>query len=236
VCSSDLAGRSEPRFLGYYTRHGLEQALTAYGYLPTIERLGFRELEVRISSTPGGPDRMTVSALVDQTRAVLVDLAASIRRIGGFRTLFVEWLELKDPRVRFSASRPRLPGQALPGLGLAEETMQLLVAAAERLSLDGVSFVPAHYHVAWIARSRFTFWDPAVRGRFEALVAHTARHPLSVVSERLGTVGWPLEDGGVVRWEPAEMVVPLAEAMAEALAHGAPAAAAARDALADRLA
>jgi acetoin utilization deacetylase AcuC-like enzyme len=228
--------RSEPRFLGYYTRHGLELALTAYGYLPTLERLGFRELEVGVITPAGGPDRMTVSAALPSGRAVLVDLAASIRRLGPFRTLFVEWLELKDPRVGFSPARPRLPGQQLPGLGLAEETMQLLVAAAERLSLDGVSFVPAHYHVAWIAKSRFVMWDPAARGRFEAIVRHTARHPLAVVSERLGTSGWPLEDGGTTRWEPTEMVIPLAPAMAEHLARTEPAATAARRALADRLA
>lgn len=226
----------EPRFLGYYTRHGLEQALTAYGYLPTLERLGFRGLEVAIQVGGPGPDRMTVHARIGGERALLVDLAASLRPIDRFRTLFVEWLELRDPRVSFSAARPRLPGQTLPGLGLAEETMQLLVAAADRLSLDGVSFVPAHYHVAWISRSRFTVWDPELRGRFEAIAAHTRAHPLAEVSERLGGPGWPLEDGGVVRWTPAEMVIPLAPAMQEALDASRPAADLARERLGNALA
>jgi acetoin utilization deacetylase AcuC-like enzyme len=229
------AAPKEPRFLGYYTRHGLEQALTAYGYLPTLARMGFRGLLVELQIGPGSPDRMLISADVGGRREVLVDLAASIRPLGGFRTLFVEWLELKDPRVRFSAARPRLPGQSLPGLGLAEDTMQLLVAAAERLALDGVSFVPAHYHVAWIARRRFVFWDPAARGRFAALVEGTAAHPLAVVSERLGGPGWPTEHGDPARWAPTEMVLPLVPAVREALAAGEPAAAVARDALLDRL-
>lgn len=209
---------SEPRFLGYYTRHGLEHALVAYGYLPTLERLGFRGLEVRIHVAPPGPDRMTVTARIGGADALLVDLAASFRPLGAYRTLFVEWLELRDPRVSFSPARPQLPGQALPGLGLAEETMQLLVAAAERLQLDGVSFVPAHYHVAWISRNRFTVWDPALRGRFEAMVKHTRHLPLAVVSQRLGGPGLPLEDGETARWIPTEMVIPLAQAMREELA------------------
>jgi acetoin utilization deacetylase AcuC-like enzyme len=230
------ATASEPRFLGYYTRHGLEHALTAYQYLPTLERMGFRSLEVDIQSGGLGPDRMVVSALVDGARATLIDLAASIRPIGAYRTLFAEWLELRDPRVSFSPDKPRLPGQKLPGLGLAEETMQLLVAAADRLGLAGVSFIPAHYHVAWISRDRFTVWDPIARGRFEALAIHTARQPLSVVSERLGTTGWPTEDGESIRWVPVEMVTPLDPALAAELVAGEPAASAAREALLDQLA
>ncbi|MEQ1503230.1 MAG: histone deacetylase, partial [Myxococcota bacterium] len=169
----------EPRFLGYYTRHGLEHALTAYGYLSTLRRLGFADLAIELQvGTAGAADRMRITADVAGAREVLVDLAASIRPIDRHRTLFVEWLELRDPRAPFATHRPRLPGQQRPGLGLAEETIQILVRAAERLGLDGVSFVPSHWHVAWMARDRFVAADPVERGRLRAMSRAVAGMPL----------------------------------------------------------
>ncbi|MCB9688906.1 MAG: histone deacetylase [Alphaproteobacteria bacterium] len=229
-----IPGPGEPRFLGYYTRHGLEYALHAYGYLPTLQRLGFRQLEIEVTSGRG-PDRMVITALVGGERQVLVDLAASIHRLEKWRVLFVEWLELRDPRVPFSPARPRLPGQQLPGLGMAEETVQLLVRAAERLGLDGVSFVPAHYHVAWMARDRLRFLDPEQRGRFEALVQHLHDVPLLEASRLLGGRGLQVEHGDPVTWVPAEMVVALDPGLQARIDQGARQARHAKEALLDRL-
>ncbi len=229
-----VPGRTEPRFLGYYTRHGLEHALHAYGYLPTLARLGFRDLRLDIV-TGRGPDRMVITADVNGEPQLVVDLAVSIRALDRWRVLFVEWLELRDPRVPFSAARPRLPGQQLPGLGMAEETMQLLVRAAERLGLDGVSFVPAHYHVAWMARGPMVVVDPEARGRFEALSEHLSPLPLLEASRLLGGRGVDVEHGDPVRWEPTEMVIPLEDGLRRWVADGDGRAAQARAALLDRL-
>lgn len=209
----------EPRFLDYYTRHGLEHALTAYGFLPTLRRLGFSDLQVAIE---GGvhPHRMRITAAVGSQRAVLVDLSVSIRPLAHFRVLFVEWLELRDPRVPFGPDRPRLPGQELPGLGLAEETGYMLVRAAERLGLHGVSFIPAHYHVAWIARGRFVAVDPAARGRIRAIERAVAGLPLREATERLGGQGLATVDGDPIRWQPVEMVASVDPALAAWLADG----------------
>lgn len=224
----------EPRFLGYYTRHGLEHALSAHGYFTTLRRLGFAELRVELE--PGtsdrrgtGPDRMRVTAAVGGERAALVDLSASIREIGGFRVLFLEWLELTDPRAPFTQGRPALPGQRKPGLGLAEETLQLLVRAAERLELAGMAFVPAHYHVAWMARASFVVLDPELRGRFRALVRVLSGVPLAEATRRMASPGVPTEDGEVAKWIPTEMITPFDERLAGVIARGEPAAAAAEE-------
>lgn len=197
---------SEPRFLGYYTRHGLEHALVAYGYLTTLRRLGFSDLGIELTSGHGAPDRMRVSGAVGGVRVPLVDLAASIRTIDTFRALFVEWLELKDPRSTFTTGRPKLPGQEHPGLGMAEETLQILVRAAERLALHGVSFVPAHYHVAWMSRDRFVIVDPEARGRFAVMREATRDLPLLEATRKLGGAGLVADDGQHLKWEPVEMV------------------------------
>ncbi|HHO49464.1 MAG TPA: hypothetical protein ENK18_01005 [Deltaproteobacteria bacterium] len=205
---------AEPRFLDFYTRHGLEHALTAYGYLPLLRRLGFQGLQIQLE--PGGPpDRMQITAQLQGKRAILVDLSVSIRTLDPWKTLYVEWLELQDPRLSFTASRPRLPGQQRPGLGLAEETMTLLLRASERLELDGVSFVPAHYHVAWMSRGRFVVLDPRARGRLAALVDLLEGVPLIRASQLLDDPGLTCLDGTILRWDPPEMVAPGTEALAD---------------------
>lgn len=230
-----LAVRHEQRFLGYYTRHGLEAALTAYGFLGALRRMGFDGIEVHIEVRPPAPDRLVISARVGGERVALVDLAASIRTFDGFRCLFVDWLELIDPRGDFTSDRPPLPGQRRPGLGLATETMQLLGRAAERLSLAGVAYTAAHFHVAWMARESVVPIDPELRGKFRALVRAVSALPLSEASRVLATTGVHTEDGAVVRWEPLAVVAPVSADLRDHLAQTEAKAAEAEQAWVDRL-
>lgn len=211
--------RREPRFLGYYTRHGLERALESQGYLATLRQMGFEGLRVQVDSG-AGTDRLWVTARVRGKDQIVVDLTASIRLVERWRTLFMEWLELRDPRVSFSEERLPLPGQSAPGLGLAQETVQLMVRAAERLGLDGVSLIAAHYHVALIAQGRFLVRDPVQRGRLRALTAFLADVPMLEASQMLAGAGLATEDGEMVRWEPMEMVVPMDPDLEAWLAEG----------------
>src|SRR6185312_11389377 len=60
----------------------------------------------------------------------------------------VEWLLMQNPRGAFTAQRPRLPGQVLPGTGLGRAVHGLLVIMAGRLQRDALVVVPAHHHLA----------------------------------------------------------------------------------------
>ena len=179
---------------------------------------------------------MRITALVGGQREPVVDIAAQIRPLADWRTLFVDWVELRDPRVAFSATRPQLPGQRAAGLGLAEETGQLLARAAQRLQLDGVSFVAAHYHVAWIARGRFVAVDPVQRGELRALFRHLAARPLLEASTLLAGAGVPVQGGESITWEPVHMVAPLDADLEAWIEAGEPRAAEAEQRLTGRLA
>ncbi len=223
----------EARFLGFYTRHGLEYAFAAHGYLPALRRLGFQGLEVHVE-TSDGPDRVRLTAQVNGEPRTLLDLSASVRTIGDWRVLFLEWVELRDPRLHFTSDRPRLPGQHQPGLGLAEETGALMARAAERLQLDALALEPAHYHIAWMGRSRFAFVDPRRRGEQRALERYLKGVPLVVASQLLAE-GLPLRDGQTYTWAPAEMVAPVKAHVRAALDETEPEARAADEALTSRL-
>jgi hypothetical protein len=97
--------------------------------------------------------------------------------------VFIEWLCLQNPSAEFHRSRPRLPGQQKPGLGLSMEIAELLVIMAERLEKDGLINIPRYYHTAYGARRvGFLFFDPKTEGIMRALERDFAGRSLSEAS------------------------------------------------------
>ena len=195
-----------PKLLGFYSVEGLEYALEAYGLLPLIRRLGFGELRVPIESLPGADRaRLTGKDSRSKERVTLVELEVERRSLGGGSFLFVNWLSLRNPRARFSPQRPQLPGQEVPGLGIAREMSAMLGLMARRLVLDGVAFRPSWYHMAFAARHTARFVTPARQGRFEALVRDLSHLPLLEATHAVAE-GRVRLNAEVYRWEPEEMI------------------------------
>ncbi|HLE44332.1 MAG TPA: histone deacetylase, partial [Methylomirabilota bacterium] len=142
------------------------------------------------------------------------ELILEKRRVLGVDVLYVHWLTLRNPRAQFSERRPRLPGQDVPGLGLAREAGSMLARMAVRLGLGGVVIRPAHYHMAYAARHEFAFMDPARQGRFEALVRDLTGLTLLEATTALDE-GRVLMNGEAYAWEADEMAYWLREPAAE---------------------
>jgi len=204
--------RRQRLLLGYYTAVGLEHALYRYGVLDYLVRIGFGALRVGLDRSGLG-ERMRVfgrtlgpGGALEGEEQLLIELVLERRHLHGAEVLYVHWLSLRHPRAHFSPLRPRLPGQDVPGLGLAREMGELLALMARRLGLAAVVFRPAHYHTAYTARHNFTFGDPERQGRFEALVrdlaAITLLEATTAVSE-----GRVLLGGGAYSWEADEMIL-----------------------------
>lgn len=194
------------RLVSYYTPEGLEFALEKYRVLPLVRRLGFENLHVVIDRA-GAYDRARLVGRDSTTggNVVLVELEVERRRVGDGTFLFVNWLSLRNPRARFSSVRPQLPGQEVPGLGLAKEMTHLLTLMAHRLVLDGVAFRPSWFHMAWAARQSARFVNPARQGRFEALCRDVRGMPL-LEATRAVAEGRMLLNGQPYAWEADEMV------------------------------
>lgn len=190
-------GKKAPqRLLGFYTRDGLEYALERYGILPFVRRLGFSELQLELE----GP-RMKLTS----HGAALLELEVEKKKLAGGEFLFVNWLSLRNPRAHFSAKRPKLPGQEVPGLGLAQEATALLGIMAERVRLDGVAFRPSWFHMAYAARHGARFVDAKRQGRFEALMRDLRELPL-LDATRAVAEGRVQLDGKRYEWEADPMV------------------------------
>jgi acetoin utilization deacetylase AcuC-like enzyme len=194
------------RFLDYYTAQGVEYALERYRLLPVIRRLGYDNLRVELDRT-GLYDRVRLRGrdTASGEPVVLLELECERRRLGAGTFLFVNWLSLRHPRAKFSAARPKLPGQDVPGLGLAREITHILALIARRLRLDGVAFRPSWFHMAYTARYNARFLDSGRQGRFEGLVRDLDETPL-LEATRLVADGRVLLNGAPYTWEAEEMV------------------------------
>lgn len=196
--------RHDRRFLEHYTRHGLEHALDQYGLFDTLRRMGFSAIELEVQAE-AMPHRLRVFGEFAGERHKLMELVLSFRAVESWQTLFIEWLELVDPRASVGRPRPDLPGQASRGLGMARDVASILDVATARLKLDGLSFVPSHFHVAWMARNQAQFIDPVARGKFRALRKYLRDVSLAEASAAVAE-GLPTEDGDLIRWTPSLMV------------------------------
>ncbi len=202
----ELFGRppSNPRLLGFYTASGLEYALFQQGVLGHIQRLGYEKLRVDIDAGDVG-QRMRLLGQCDGREHVLIEVVLERQKRGPEEVLFVNWLSLRNPRATFTASRPQLPGQEVPGLGMGPEATALLVLLARRLDLSAVVFRPAWFHLAYAGRSRYRFVDPERQGRFEALVRDLGRLPLSEATRAVAE-GRARMNGQPYSWEASDML------------------------------
>ncbi len=189
--------------LGFYTASGMEHALFRYGVFEQLERMGFRQFRVAFD-TAGLGERLRLYGEADAREHLLVELILEKRRIAGADVLYVHWMSLRNPRAQFSQRRPRLPGQEVPGLGMAREAGYMVARMAVRLGLAGVVIRPAHYHMAYAARHEFAFIDPRRQGRFEALVRDVASLPLLETTTAMAE-GRVRMNGEPYTWEADEM-------------------------------
>ena len=202
--------------LGFYTAQGMEVALHRYGIFTVLARLGYRNFRLGFDREGAG-ERVRLHGTADGLvgEQLLMELILEKRRCLDVPVLYIHWLSLRHPRAHFSELRPRLPGQEVPGLGLAQEAGTMLARMAIRLGLGGVVFRPSNYHVAYTARRGFAFVEPERQGRFEALVRDLAGYPLARAT-RLVAEGQVSLDGQTYQWEADEMVYWIRESPADA--------------------
>ena len=201
------------RFLGYFSRHGLELLLERAGVLPQLRSRGFRTLRVALDGRSEQGQTLRILS-EDRRDELLVELRAERTRsaVPEMEVIAVEWLLLQNPREPFSDRRPRLPGQQHPGLGLLRDFMGWLVVVCEEHGLDGVFFVAAHYHIAMQSRRLVRPLHPADEARLRAIAQALEGVPLSEATSAVEE-GRLVEaaSGRPIEWRPVATVLPVSE-------------------------
>lgn len=220
LTEQDLGGTGmmpDTLFLGVYSRHGMELALEESGLMERLRQRGFKAL--RVSFDLGDPlgHTLRIQAGEKDPQVVVEMKLRTNRQMQPGRTLLsVEWLLIQDVSSRFELSRPLLPGQQFPGLGLMRDTAAVLVVACERMDLDGLVFIPTHFHLATLAHPLAVFADPVHQARLLAL-RHAVRGLRLNEAAQAVTGGLVIDEitGQPVRWVPAPMVIPVATDLIE---------------------
>lgn len=192
-----------PKLLGVYSEEAIEYALSRFGLLSHLRRLGYQDLRIEVGDS-NGADRFRLLGKSEGVEHLLMETVLEKQTIGTGTFLFSNWFTLRHPRAQFSAHRPQLPGQDVPGLGLAREAGEVLAIIARQLNLDGLVFRPSWYHMAYAARYRFRFINSQRQGRFEAMLRDFKDIPLRDVTLALGE-GRVLLNDQTYRWEPDDM-------------------------------
>lgn len=201
------------RFLGFYSKHGLELALERAGFLDKVRALGFKTpvVDLELDNPAGETLRMWAGR---RRRELLMELRVrkDLVTVPGCELLRAEWLLLQNPRRSFPEGRQPLPGQQHPGLGLLRDVVALLVLVCDRLGLDGLLFVPSHYHMGAQSRKLLRFFEPEHEARFRAMRQALAGLGLPAATRAVAegrlvdeTTGQP------ATWEPVPMVLPVSE-------------------------
>lgn len=210
----------ETKVLGEYSRHGIELTLERLGILNQVRARGFAfpSVTVHLASPLGHTVRIYGDS---EQQELLVELRVRRDRttMDGLELLYAEWLLLQNPRKQFTTDRPRLPGQEFPGLGLLAEIVALMVVMCERVGLDGIMFVPAHYYMAALGRRHLVFVHPDDAKAYAAISK-------AVSGLALADATRAIQDGRVVdsatrtavKWNTPLMILPVNEDLRERLA------------------
>ncbi len=206
-----IAGQ-ETRFLGRYSRHGIELAFEESGLLERLRGRGYRALRLDLDLADPTGHLLRIVSDDDDDPLVLLEIRLRIDRavMPDLTVLMVEWLLIQDAGGRYELTRPLLPGQRHPGMGLLRDTAAVLFVVCERLELDGIAFTPSHYHLARMAHPAGRFADPEREGRYLAVDRAVGHLPLEVAAAAVH--GGRVEDadtGHVIAWEPSLFVMPV---------------------------
>ncbi len=207
--------QAESRFLGTFSRYAVEFALVEYGLMDRLLQLGFDELRVAIDlADPLGHTLRVQTGGTDPLVVMEIKLQIDRHSEPGRAFLSIEWLLIQDARSQFEMSRPLLPGQKYPGLGLLRDTAAVLVVLSERLDLDGLTFTPSHFHLAALSRPLAVCPDPAMEGHFQAVQKAVSgmdlrQASLAVESGRVVEAS----TGQVLHWTPSRLIIPVGQKM-----------------------
>lgn len=208
-------------FLGRYSEEAIRRELEEAGILSALAERGYPEVQIFVRFDGGQhglrlvPPRGRISLLdlrLTETTLSLADPVPLRQGLEVLSVLTVHWLSLQNPRARFTAAKPRLPGQVYPGLGLGRRVFERLYLWAQTWGKDGLVNLPEYFHNAVFYSAMFHFLSPDRQGRFEALRRDLGRLHVAVASAAVaeGRV-IDLRSGEPFAWEPAEMIAPLGE-------------------------
>lgn len=186
---------SKKLFLGRFNENDLIEMMDKTGLTGHLKSLGFEELLIDIDKDQSQIYYLRLYWRELKPDMLLVDLRLSETTFTPDKKYFpdgtrplpydmivIEWLSAKNPMKQFDNSRPQLPGQTNPGLGVMKYCFDLLYHIAKQIYKDGFLDVPDHMHGAMIYSKKFKFFDPVHEGILRAVMRDLSAYTLADIS------------------------------------------------------
>lgn len=164
------ASRGTNRFLGVFSIRGIHLALVNFGIYDKLKKRGLAEPDLEVDTSDAYKHRLRVTHNQNGTgllsiETVLRCASLNLPALEGqfpekYDFIVVEWFLLQNELKNFSRSRPQLPGQEYPGLGVSTLIFEVLYWTGRRLQVDGILFIPNYLHTALFYGRNMLMLDP----------------------------------------------------------------------------
>ncbi|MCA9791775.1 MAG: hypothetical protein KC910_08265 [Candidatus Eremiobacteraeota bacterium] len=220
LLSTLVRHESSPLLFGAFSPERVMDDLEESGILASIRQRGYTDFHPDASSHVHFEDRFLLWGVHPRAEQpqMLMDIRTHRGQLEGccpdsdqhyaMKALVWDWISLQDPMATFS--RPSLPGQECPGLGVFRQATELMLRYVREMKLDALVAVPEYFHNAFLYSRAFRFFEAERQGEFEALVRDLMQLGLAEASRALDE-GRVRQNGQPFAWRPAEMVLPLAK-------------------------
>ena len=226
LAPDDMIPENTPaKLLGYYSASGIAYALSELGFSNLVEQFGFKDFQVTVTGD-AWCQLLRINASVEEKTYLIVE--GRFRRTSGplpgdtllkkeygektYSMVIIEWFLLQNPLAEFTPSKPQLPEQVYPGLGIKDEVMEIFFAVARRLKLDAYILNAMFFHNAFIYSPEYFFCDPRRQAEYLAIKRDGQDHSLQDLT--LAVEGGFVYQQGQEKpynWTGATMVRPLSK-------------------------
>ncbi len=209
--------------LGVFSKNGIVKILEVFGFLKFLKDKGLSDIDIEIDTSDPHTHRLYVYSGTPCPKNNICELVLKqgplhIKEgiLHSFpnrnpNLLQIEWLLLQNPKENFTVTRPPLPGQSHPGLGLGDRLTELFIIMTRRLRLEGMINKPNFFHTAFMFTKDFVFTNP----NNQAILHAMSRDLLSKHS--FYTVAWATyfkcilntNDKTQFSWKPDYLILPL---------------------------
>jgi hypothetical protein len=222
-----IPGTKQTLFLKKFTPDDLMKIMGRVGLMSHLKKKGFTDIIIKTDVDATQINYLKVYDRVAEPDHLLIDLRLSEtkfvpdkkffideRDIVTYDMVIIEWLSAQNPVSSFNGSKPQLPGQARPGLGVLKYCFDMMYTVASDVTKDGFLDVPDHAHGAIMYSKKFKFFDPRHEGVLRAILRDLKKHTISDIS-------WGIITGTVIdtykniphKYNPSEQIFYISQRM-----------------------
>ena len=185
-------------FVGRFTPKEMFEILKKTKMIDHLQKKGFDDFRIIVDNDDSGVSYMKLYSGGISPEDMLVDLRLSENKflpdkkyfpfdasVPTYDMICIEWLAAQNPRRSFDnadGSKPQLPGQVKPGLGLLKYCFNVMYAVGREVTKDGFMDVPDHMHGAIMYAKKFKFFDPRHEAILHAILRDLRKYSLSDIT------------------------------------------------------